>query len=516
MLAAAAALVPVPARAQPAAALDAYHRGQSLYDEGYFARALTAFQRAYHLDARPRHGERIGMHYEDYDPPFQLGRVHARLGNLEEASRFFSECAAGGYTERSQNADEYGRWKAAVDRAVASARARPTAAPAQTRPVEPPAARAVPTVPAATLSPPTPAAPTPVPIALARPVPSPTARGVRATPPALPAATAAAAAAAEPPATPARSTSPPATPPAVAAPLVPAPVPTSPRRVDGRAAALAAAGFAAALAAALLVARARRRPRPVGEGVVPFGRWAIAGLLAEGRFSFVYEARARRGSERAALKIRRRDRPAEDPRRFERELEALEHARRRGGRLPAPRLIARGVQKAPGGPFEYAALELLEGRTLIELSRDARRRLDPALSLEILREIARALREVREAGLVHDELATDDVFLVEPVPSNAGNPIHVRLFGLCQGRPDPDRDASTLAAIATELFRGRAPSWEQDEWIARHVPPTLREALLRARGKEGTPRATFDEVEQALVASTRGFRPGGGPERGEA
>ena len=242
---------------------------------------------------------------------------------------------------------------------------------------------------------------------------------------------------------------------------------------------------------------------------MPFGRWAITGLLAEGRFSFVYEARARRGGERVALKIRRRDKPREDTGRFEREVEALDHARRGGGKGSAPRLIARGLQKAPGGAVEFVALELLEGRSLLELSRDARRRLDPALSLEILRELARALREAREAGLVHDELATDDVFLLEPVPSNAGNPIRLRLFGLREGAPDPDRDASTLAAIATELFRGRAPSWEQDEWIARHVPPTLREALLRARGKEGTPRATFDEVERALAASTRGFRRGG-------
>ncbi|MGH9399965.1 MAG: hypothetical protein ACRD00_06330, partial [Thermoanaerobaculia bacterium] len=312
-------------------------------------------------------------------------------------------------------------------------------------------------------------------------------------------------------------------PPQAAAPPSPSPVPPTPAptpiatlpsgNIGKPAAALAAAVLAAALIAALLFALARRHPRRVGEGVVSFGRWAIIGLLAEGRSSFVYEARERRGGAPVALKIRRRDRPGHQTRRFEREAAALEHARRRGGRLPSPRLLAHGVAKAPAGPLEYAALELLQGRTLLELSRDARRRLDPALSIEILRELARALREARAAGLVHDELATDDVFLLEPVPSNAGNPIHLRLFGLCAGQPDPDRDASSLAIIASELFRGRAPSWEQDDWIVRHVPPTLREALLRARGKEGAPRITFDEVERALVASTRDFRregPGGG------
>jgi tetratricopeptide (TPR) repeat protein len=506
-LVAATLLAPGAIPGQPAAALDAYHRGQSLYDQADLTQALAVFQRAYQLDPKPKHGERIGMHYEDYDPAFQIGRVHARLGNFEEASRFFAECAAGGYTERSQNADEYRRWKAVVDRALGAARTRPTAPPAEARPAEPLPARAVPTPLPAAPAPPTPVPPTPIAVSLARPAPSPSARPARPAP-VTPSPAPAAAPATKPPAPTSLSATQRPTP----APSVTEAAPASGAAV--RTEALAAAVVAAALIAALLFAHSRRRPRRVGKGVVPFGRWAILGLLAEGRFSFVYEARERRGRASVALRIRRRDRPAEETRRFEREVEGLEHARRRGGRLPSPPLLARGFAKAPGGPLEYAALELLHGCTLLELSRDARRRLDPALSLEILREIARALRESREAGLVHDELATDDVFLVEPVPSNAGNPVNVRLFGLCAGNPDPDRDASALAGIATDLFRGRAPSWEQDEWIVRHVPPTLREVLLRARGKEGAPRVTFDEVEKALVASTRGFRRDG-PEGGE-
>ncbi|MGH9400392.1 MAG: tetratricopeptide repeat protein, partial [Thermoanaerobaculia bacterium] len=168
VLAASGALAALPAAAQPAAALDAYHRGQSLSDEGDYTRALAAFQKAFDLDPTPKRGERIGMHYEDYDPAFQLGRVHARLGNFEDASRFFARCASGGYTQRSQNADEYRRWKAVVDRALASARARPTAAPAEAGPAEPLPTRAAPTPSAAAPAFPTPAPTAPAPAAVPR------------------------------------------------------------------------------------------------------------------------------------------------------------------------------------------------------------------------------------------------------------------------------------------------------------------------------------------------------------
>ena len=96
--------------AQSSAALGHYHLGVVRSEEGDWPAALKEFEQAYALDPKPHRGERIGMHFEDYDPAFQLGRVHARLGNFREAARYFAQCASGGYTERSANAEEFRRW----------------------------------------------------------------------------------------------------------------------------------------------------------------------------------------------------------------------------------------------------------------------------------------------------------------------------------------------------------------------------------------------------------------------
>ncbi len=497
-----------PVYAQSGSALTHYTRGERLYEAGDLAGAQKAFEQAYALDPRAHRGDRVGMHFEDYDPAFALGRVHARLGNFEEAEKFFRECAASGYTARSQNAEEFRRWRAVVERAVSAARDRAASMPPQPAPRPPEPTPTGPPEPEATVIPREPAPATPVSVALVSPrptppgirtvlsAPTPSAPDIDALPLAFP-------------------TSPPTG--RLERPSSPAAPTGGASRPHPTGAALRERGtrpFLLALAAAtlgvllLLLRRFARRGHRmrVGEGTVPFGRYVITGLLGSGRTSFVYDARERRSGQPVALRIRRPDRPLGETERFSREAAALERIRRSSSDVPAPKVLSHGVEKTGDSSLEYLALERLSGRTLLSLSRNAGKRLDPVLSVEILREIAAALRRVRAHGLAHDDLAAEDVFLMDPVPVNAANPIHLKLLGLCAGAADPDRDAAALAAIATELFRGRAASWEKDEWVSQHIPATLREALIRARSPAGEPGVSFDEVEKALIEATKGFR----------
>jgi len=478
-------LAPHASLAQSSAALGHYRLGVVRSEEGDWPAALKEFEQAYALDPKPHRGERIGMHFEDYDPAFQLGRVHARLGNFREAARYFAQCASGGYTERSANAEEFRRWRAAVERALVAA--APTLVPSP------------PTRPTPTATPPTPPAPPP-----STALPPPTAivgAILRASPTAL------------------RTAGPvTAIPIAALARMSPAAPVSTPRPRRSRAVAFPQTGgidkgllvalvaFAASLALLGLLRRERtRRPPPLDDRAVPLGRYRITGLLGSGRHSFVYDARDRSEKRPVALRVRRPDLAAEATEPFSREIDALEELASRSKALPVPGLYSRSVHRGPGGSLEYAVLERLSGRSLFDLSHQARRRLDPTLSLEILHEIAAALRRLRAADMSSPELSAEDVFLLDPVPSNAGNPIHLKILGATRRAVDSAREATAIAALASELFRGRTERWEEDDWVISHIPAPVREALLRAR--EGD-TISLEELERILRDSTgRGETP---------
>lgn len=86
-----------------------YHRAQFLYGRRDLAGALREFEGAYALDPKPKLGERVGMHFEDYDPEFEIAGIEAQLGHWGEAKRLLALCASHGYTARSQNAEEFER-----------------------------------------------------------------------------------------------------------------------------------------------------------------------------------------------------------------------------------------------------------------------------------------------------------------------------------------------------------------------------------------------------------------------
>lgn len=472
---------------QTRSALTHYHDGEILYEQGDLIGALRAFERAYAEDPKAHRGDRIGMHFEDYDPAFQIGRIHARLGEFEQAQRYFARCAAGRYTENSQNAEEFSRWRAVVDRAVLAARARTPAqpaAPTATAPAleVPPSSERRPSPPSSSVLPPAAASERTRPVSPTRtasptpertpvmPEPAIVAGDLRA-PTALPLAT--------------PTVSPPG----------PSPTP-APNRNSVRGVLLAVVSLLvlAAIALGTWSLRGRRVSR-AEDGTVNIGRYGISSLLGVGSASFVYEARDRKTGEVVALRIRRPDASSDVLERFEREAAALERLSDGKDAGLAPGLIQRSSRTVSGRVIDYLVLELLSGRTLLDLSRNARRRLEPDLCLEILRTIADALRQARAAGLAHPELTAEDIFLIDPVPLNAGNPIALKTFGLIDADSGSRSSTAGLIRIALEIFRGRAGAWEDEGTVPSEVPEPLRAFLLRLQ-KEPLP--TLEEFCSVL------------------
>lgn len=502
-------------------ALDHYHRGASLYASGDLSGAEAEFRSALALDAGPHRGARVGMHFEDYDPRFQIGRIDARLGRFEEARKMFDACAASGYTERSENAEEFRRWRAVVQEALAAATATiPTAGKPSPEPGGGAPASSTPTpVPAATAAArPSPPSPEPPP-ASTQAHPAPAARveapsGKFPPPPrtAEPAKGSAELLRVPPPATreaavaaPPRAAAPTSSPtPATAGSSAAAhPSEKAPERPPLAAPVLAwlAAAAAALLLGGLAAVRLRRAGARSTELV--FGRYAVGDLIAAGRHAFVYAASDRKTGEPVALKLRAAPNPSSDPDRFEREARSLERERRSTTPSPAPRLVARGAVRSAGAAVEFVALERLRGRTLADFARNARRNLDARLCLDILAAVIAAIERGREAGLGHEELAADDVFLLEPLPLNPGNPVSLRILGWTERRANEEAEVRGVAAIAAEIFRGRGHASGGPEVFER-APGPLRDLLRRAGAEAGAPAPSLRELREALeVCGTR-------------
>lgn len=262
---------------------------------------------------------------------------------------------------------------------------------------------------------------------------------------------------------------------------------------------VALASFAASLALLALLRREHtRRPPPLDDRAVPLGRYRITGLLGSGRSSFVYDAQDRREKRPVALRVRRPDLASRETDPFRREVDALGKLASQSASLRVPCLYTHGFHRGPAGSLEYAVLERLSGRSLFDLSHQARRRLDPNLSIQILGEIAAAMRRLRAADASCPELSAEDVFLLDPVPTNAGNPIRLKIFGVTTPAGEPGREAVSLALLASELFRGRTERWEEDEWVVSHIPAPVLEVLVRARNGSAT---SLEELAMTLGSS---------------
>jgi serine/threonine-protein kinase len=147
------------------------------------------------------------------------------------------------------------------------------------------------------------------------------------------------------------------------------------------------------------------RDLPSGRGI---GGFKILGLIGQGGMAKVYRAEQASLGRTVALKVLEPCavgfEPAEWERRFYLEASAC-------SQLKHPNTVTIfDFGGAPGGAF-YIAMELLEGRTLLDLVR-REGPLPANRAVHIARQIARSLREAHGAGIIHCDLKPANVFLV--------------------------------------------------------------------------------------------------------
>jgi len=184
------------------------------------------------------------------------------------------------------------------------------------------------------------------------------------------------------------------------------------------------------------------------------GQYTLVRKIGEGGMGQVFEARHAMLRRPTAVKLLHPDRVGEDGiARFEREVRATSE-------LEHPNTITvYDFGRTPDGVFYYA-MKYVDGATLTDVVELAGP-LPPARVVYLLEQIAGALAEAHEAGLVHRDVKPDNVLLTQ----SGWKPDHVKVvdFGLVKdvqdGRADVTADnhiVGTPRYLAPEVIRGAA------------------------------------------------------------
>jgi TolB-like protein/Flp pilus assembly protein TadD len=221
----------------------------------------------------------------------------------------------------------------------------------------------------------------------------------------------------------------------------------------------AAGSFCERPAATLLRPGADRPPLRLEPGT-RLGAYEITGFIGAGGMGEVYRARDVRLRREVAIKTV----PAEalEGRAALRLLKEARHV----SSLSHPNICTiHEIGESAGIPF--VVMELVDGRTLSDLQRDAKLPLEEALRYAI--QIADALAHAHGRGIVHRDLKSSNVII-----DRAGRPI-VLDFGLAMRLPLPDHTtasrsathqgpAGTLTHMAPEVLLGGRGDERSDIW----------------------------------------------------
>ena len=159
------------------------------------------------------------------------------------------------------------------------------------------------------------------------------------------------------------------------------------------------------------VPAATREPTPARLDRI--GHFALGALLGEGGMGRVYRGRDATGGDEVAVKVLH-PHAADDAaalRRFYREARVL-------AGLDSPH-IARFVEAAEDQGVHYLAMELVEGPSLREVLAK-RGPLPPGEALDVVRDVALALADVHDLGVVHRDVKPSNMLLAAP----EGGPDH--------------------------------------------------------------------------------------------
>jgi eukaryotic-like serine/threonine-protein kinase len=216
------------------------------------------------------------------------------------------------------------------------------------------------------------------------------------------------------------------------------------------------------------------------------GKLEIAGELARGGMSVVYRAIDHDDGTQVALKIVSTDSVGEQT------AQRLRNEARLGGTLKGhPHLVAPKTFGKLDGPvgFEgrmYLVTELVEGTSLDQVMSANRKGLDPHRACLIARDVARALCDLHECGIVHRDIKPGNVLLPKDRPQSArlidfglayatgdgwaqqspdltkegdapGTLLYMSPQQLAHKRPAPSMDIYSLGVMMYEMFAGNPP-----------------------------------------------------------
>ncbi|MCZ7683515.1 MAG: serine/threonine protein kinase [Sandaracinaceae bacterium] len=173
------------------------------------------------------------------------------------------------------------------------------------------------------------------------------------------------------------------------------------------------------------------------------GRYRLVAALGEGAMGRVYRADRLDGTGQVAVKVLTED-CSENPdlrERFEREARALFG-------LSHPHILDVQDYGVIDGRQPFLVMELLSGRTLEALVEEST--LDPALALELGRQLLSGLAFSHSQGVLHRDLKTENIFVV----TGEGERLHAKLldFGLVKFVDDDRWGEGRKLTVAGSVF----------------------------------------------------------------
>src|ERR1044072_1727309 len=179
------------------------------------------------------------------------------------------------------------------------------------------------------------------------------------------------------------------------------------------------------------------------------GCFRVLSYLGEGRFGIVYRCHDMELDRDVAVKLLKPDSAGPT------ELKILLTEARRLAALSHPNVVqAFRLGNWNGSP--YIAMELIEGKKLLELSSDSRLSLREAV--KAMRQVPAGLRAIHEAGIIHRDLSPNNIMITRSgiakildlgLSKNLARMTSIETEGVIKG---------TLAYIAPELVQGQPAS----------------------------------------------------------
>lgn len=210
-------------------------------------------------------------------------------------------------------------------------------------------------------------------------------------------------------------------------------------------------------------------------GAVVHDRYLIEALIGSGGAALVYRARDMQSSASAARNVQvALKSPRPEMHDAERARMRLSHEHQHMIRLAHPNIV-RALDLSIDSPPFFMTMELIEGRSLTAILRDAGKPLPAAFAQRVLRDCAAALAHAHGAGVVHGDFKPGNVFITRDqhakvIDFGAAVAAHTAESRIAAGTlgyaspevlsgetPEVRDDVFSFACVAYELFTGRHP-----------------------------------------------------------